>query len=216
MEEKYLLELVERYLKYYKENLNNIKKELGKIGPYGAGNSFYPVSNRKEILWILDSLKKTGYDTLQFERELSIIDKEFESYKKNNKEEYINHLYNDLKRLIDEYYMYYMDFQKEKAYFRTKEGVDPLYKEYFLNREEGLFFADGYEFDSIISIRTYIEILFEYLCEKFDIVGLRDKVKKVDSIFKRDVNDILKSLKIDKSVLLKVSYAPKEYWWLHL
>lgn len=214
--------LIKRFninLKSYQDHLNEIKNELGKKGQYGAGNSFYPLSDKKEISWILDSLKKMEYNTLLIENEVSKIDMEFESYTRTINKEYFDHLYNDLNKLIAEYESYFKDFQKNKNYFRTKEEVDPLYKEYFLKREEGLFFADGYEFDIVRNVRTYIGILFEYLNEKFDVLDLRSKVNKLDSIFKRDIEEILKILKINDEysrALINVPYAPKEYWWLHL
>jgi hypothetical protein len=50
---------------------------------------------------------------------------------------------------------------------------------------------------------------------KFDIEGLRNSVLKMDTIFKRDMDDILISLEME-GLSFEVPYAPEEYWWLHI
>ena len=215
MDEEDLLVVIERSLKNYQDNLNKIKKDLHQRGAYGGSVSYYIISNRRKISWMLDSLEKMGCDTTQFEKEFSKIDEEFKAYEDSHKEEFLDQLYNDLKNLIGEYGKYFSDFQEEKDYFRTSDKVAQVDKAYFLNRDDGLFFADGYEFDIIIEIRTYIEILFEYLDGKFDIEGLGTKVLEMDTIFKRDMDDILISLEMN-GLSFEVPYAPEEYWWLHI
>ena len=215
MEEEYLLDAIRRHLKYYQENLNIMKKDLHQRGLHGCSVSYSPICDRNEISWILDSLEKMGCDTAQFEKDASKIDEEFKAYEDSHKEDILNQLYNDLKDLIGKYDEYFSDFQEKKDYFRANEKVVPVYKEYFLNRDDGLCFIDEFEFDIILEIRTSIEHLFEYLYEKYDIDGLRNNVLKMDSIFKRDVGDILISLEMN-GLSFEVAYAPEEYWWLHI
>lgn len=215
MDKEYLLYVLRLSLEYYRDSINKMKIDPGKMGPHGARTPFFPVYHRKNISWILDSLGKIGFDTSQFERELSEIDEEFRAYGESHKEDILNSLYNDLKGLIGSYEEYFSDFQKYKEYFRTKEDVDPLLKEYFLNRDIGLYFLDGYEFDILISIRTYIEVLFEYLDGKFDLEELKNKVQKMDDIFKKDLKDILKSMGFDKYPS-DAQFPPAKYWWRHL
>jgi hypothetical protein len=215
MDKKYLLDALKRYLEYYRDSINEMKTDPKKVGPYGVKTPFFPLYNRKGISWILDSLGKIGYNTGQFEREISEIDEEFKAYEKSHKEDFLNPLHNDLKDLIGKYEEYFSDFQKYKGIFRTNEEVDPLYKEYFLSRDVGLFFADGYEFDILINIRTYIEVLFEYLEGKFDIEGLKSKVQEMDSIFKKNLDAILKSMGIEEYPSYE-PFAPVKYWWLHI
>lgn len=215
MEEKDILNAIGRYLKYYQDDLNEMKKDLHQRGAHGTSVSYHPIDVRVKISWMLDSLEKMGCDTTQFEKEFSKIDEEFKAYEDSHKEEFLDQLYNDLKNLIGEYGKYFSDFQEEKDYFRTSDKVAQVDKAYFLNRDDGLFFADGYEFDIIIEIRTYIEILFEYLDGKFDIEGLGTKVLEMDCIFKRDMDDILISLEMN-GLSFEVPYAPEEYWWLHI
>jgi hypothetical protein len=66
-------------------------------------------------------------------------------YKRNN-EEYLNHLYNDLRTLVD--------------------GDMPPQD----------ILVDGYEFEVEISRRTYIEILFSELEGIFDIEGYKKRL----------------------------------------
>lgn len=215
MEEKDLLVVIGKRIKNYQANLNRIKKDLHQRGAHGGSVSYYPIRQRKEMSWVLDSLEKMGCDTAQFEKTLLKIDEEFKTYENSHKEELLDQLYNDLKDLIGEYNVYFLDFQKKKDYFRTNDKLVPVYKEYFLNRDDGLYFIDGYEFDIILEIRTSIEHLFEYLNGKFDIEGLRNSVLKMDTIFKRDMDDILISLEME-GLSFEVPYAPEEYWWLHI
>ncbi|KKG09875.1 hypothetical protein EO98_16230 [Methanosarcina sp. 2.H.T.1A.6] len=215
MDKKYLLDALRRYLEYYRDSINEMKTDPKKVGPYGVKTPFFPLYNRKGIFWILDSLGKIGCNTSQFEREVSKIDEEFKAYEKDYKEDFLNPLYNDLKGLIGTYEEYFSDFQKYKDIFRANEELDPLYKEYFLNRNKGLFFADEYEFDILISVRTYIEILFEYLDGKLNIEGLKNKVQEMDNIFKKDLDDILKCMGLDEYPSYE-PFAPAKYWWLHI
>jgi hypothetical protein len=56
MDEKYLIRAFYANLEYYRDSLNEIKKELGKIVAYGAGNSFLPGILQEKNSWILNSL----------------------------------------------------------------------------------------------------------------------------------------------------------------
>lgn len=215
MEEKDLLVVIGKLIIDYQVARNEMKNDLHQRGAHGGSVSYYPIRLRKEMSWMLNFLEKMGCNTIQFEKEISKIDEEFKAYEDSHKEEILDQLYNDLKDLIGKYDEYFSDFQDEKDYIMANEKVVQVYKEYFLNRDDGLLFIDGYEFDIIIEIRTSIEHLFEYLDGKFNIEGLRNNVLKMDSIFKRDVDDILVSLEMG-GLSFEVPYAPEEYWWLHI
>lgn len=214
MNTKYLLNYFENELSMFNTNFAEIKKGITLHGAYGVGNAMYPIGNLIGLRWIISALKELNYNTTELDKKLTELNSEVEKFNNENGDEYSRILFSDLKKLIDYYEDHFKDFQEEKNNIRTTEGIDPLYKDYFLKREEGLFFPDEYEFENAITTRTYIENLFEYLSKDFDVTQLRDKVKKLDNIFKRDMKEILKILKIDESFITQVSYAPTEYWWL--
>jgi len=214
-EKERLIDSLERYVGYYRNSLNEMEENPNKVGSNGVRSPFFPIYYRKSMSWILDGLERTGLYATQFEEQVSKMDEELESYISSHKDEFFNCLYIDLKRLIRKYEEYFKDFQEEKEYFGTSENISPLDKEYFFNRDVGLFFLDGYEFDILISIRTFIEILLEYLDGIYDLNELKNKVQEMDIIFKRDLNDILKILMIEKYYSF-APFSPDRYWWLHI
>jgi hypothetical protein len=100
MEEKDLLVVIGKRIKNYQANLNRIKKDLHQRGAHGGSVSYYPIRQRKEMSWVLDSLEKMGCDTAQFEKTLLKIDEEFKTYENSHKEELLDQLYNDLRIIL--------------------------------------------------------------------------------------------------------------------
>jgi|GEM_PF-5734215 len=209
------LHFLELDMKSYRNSLDKLEEEPNRIGAHGAHSPFFPIYYRKNITWILEGLLEMGHDITQFEERIAEMDEELEAYINSHKEEFLNSLHEDLIKLIAKYKKYFTYFQEYKEYFRTSEKVSPLDKAYFLNREDGLLFHDGYEFDILISTRTYIEVLFEYLEGIYDLSQLKAKVQDMDIIFKRDLDDILKVLEIEKYYSY-APFSPDRYWWMHI
>jgi hypothetical protein len=214
MNKEQLLILLEQNIEYYETSLNKMKEDPDEVGPYGPHSPFYPIYGRKIIAWLFEFLEKMGLHITPFEERIAEMDEEFEVYINNHKEEVLNSLYVDLIKLIDNYEAHFTDFQNKKDYFITSEAVSPLYKEYFGSRKIGLYFMDGYEFDILISIRTYIEILFEYMGNVYDLTELKAKVQEMDNIFKKDFQQLLKILEFKQYYSL--CFYPSKYWWHHI
>jgi hypothetical protein len=71
----------------------------------------------------------------------------------------------------------------------------------------------GYTFETMVEMRTYIEIFSKELEHVFDLSRDMEKVRGLDEAFKVKIKEAVKEKTYSPKDKL---FAPGKYWWLHL